>query len=494
MPRLASRGASAAIQVARGGVRVAAMAAGTGARVTAKAAGTGARVTAKAAGTGVRATGVAASTGVHAAAVVLGAGAGAAGIAAKVAAPRRLLPRGHRGTRSEVHLSSAAEGASLEGNTEDEGHVSRSSSDLFGGHLLRTQSSPDASLMPGGSAALHREGSASSGGSSPRGPSRSLLRQSTAMASTVLSRLSRASTPWVAHYPGQRSERAVTDPAADAAPAGPQGQLAGGQGVASPGSGGDAASAEQQRLQRERRLHEQALAELVVLAGPLGTTRPPELPSAAATAEAAAARLAEQQAFYKHIQRVSAPDSKPAKAAGSGGALSSDGGTVGNAASPFSGRGSGFGALGRHAGRSAASGAASRVLRTSTAPPAVSSLLHEIAAEEMERLEEVLEDGGEAGSEGGLLEQVASMPACCTPHVASKMAACLPASLCAAGVLVCLLLSAHPTLPCRHLIHRHSKRNTCWRAAHKRLRASASRCTAHAGHPPASNSIWGVLQ
>lgn len=418
MPRLASRGASAAFKVARGGVRVAAVAASSGARVTAKAAGSGVRV-----------TGAAASTSVHAAAAVLGAGAGAAGLAAKVATPRRLLPRGQRGTKSEMHLSTAAEGGSSEGAASGGGATSRSNSDLFGGHLLlRTHSSPDASMMPDSSAALHREGSASSGGGSPRGPSRSLLRQSSAMASAVLSRLSRASSPRTTHDVRQRSGQTSVDAAADAALAGQQGQQDAGQGAASPSIDDDAASAEQRRLQRERRLHEQALAELVVLAGPLGTTRPPELPSAAATAEAAAARLEEQQAFFKRIQRTSAPAAKPAHDVGSGSALDSNGGTVGNMGSPFRGSGSSFATLNRRTGRHAASGAASQVLRTSTAPPSVSSLLHNIAVEEMGRLEEVQEDGTEAGSKGGLCVLVASRDACCTVWLRSELTACLPAA------------------------------------------------------------------
>ncbi|KAL4458480.1 hypothetical protein ABPG75_013345 [Micractinium tetrahymenae] len=393
VPRLASRGASAAFLVARSGARVAAMAASSGARVTAKAAGSGLRV-----------TGAAASTGVHAAAAVLGASAGAASIAAMAATPRRLLPRGHRGTKSEMHLWAAAEGGSLEAGAGLEGAASRSSSGLLEGHLLlRTHSSPDASMMPDGAAPLHREGSASSGGGSPRGPARSLLRQSSAMASAVLSRLSRASSPRCTDT-RQRSVRTSVDAAAEAVLAGQQGQQAAGEGTGGSGGGADAASAEQQRLQRERRLHEQALAELVVLAGPLGTTRPPELPSAAANAEAAAARLAEQRAIFKHIQRTSAPAAKPAQAAGGGGMFGSDGGTVGAMASPFRGSGGETGALGRGVGRPAAAGAGSRVLRTSTAPPAVSSMLHDLAVEEMERLDEVQEDDAEVDSNSCSLE------------------------------------------------------------------------------------------
>lgn len=388
VPRLASRGATAAFMVARGGARAAAMAASSGAKVTAKAAGTG-----------VRATSAAASTSVHAAATVLGVGAGAAGIAARVATPRRLLPRGHCGTKSEMHLSDAAEGGSLGDVAGAEGTLVRSSSSgPFGEPLLmRTHSSPDASMLPGGPFPFQREGSASSGGGSPRGPARSLLRQSSAVASAVLSRLSRASSPPAGHDARQRSRQTSGDAPHDALPAGQQGQQAGGPGTS---ASADAASAEQQRLQRERRLHEQALAELVVLAGPLGTTRPPELPSAAAMAEAAAARLAEQRDLFQHIQRSSAPSYKPAQPAGPGSALSSDGGTVGEMGSPIRGSAGGFSALAARAGGPPTAGAASQVLRTSTAPPAVSSLLRSIAAEEMGRLEEEQEDGAEVNSEG----------------------------------------------------------------------------------------------
>jgi hypothetical protein len=107
-----------------------------------------------------------------------------------------------------------------------------------------------------------------------------------------------------------------------------------------------ALSEAEQRMQRERRLHEQALAELVVLAGPASAMRPPELPSAAGAAEAAEQRLQEQLALFQHRRRNSLPASQLAELSAA---------------------------------------ADSSVFRTSTAPPSMSDLLHSIAAEQSQQ-------------------------------------------------------------------------------------------------------------
>ena len=304
-----------------------------GSSLAAQAAGTGARVAAQAAGGGARAAAAVLTTGV--------------GVASKAAAsPHRVIRGLHRVARSETNISSAAAGtpgtiAGLDASGADAGGLSSS--------LMRVHSSPDGSLLP----MLPTEAvpAADGGGSVPSSPkvaARSLLRQSSNIAAAVLSRLSRSSSPGII---GRQQSGHSSVPAAGGPAEQPQNQQRQRQSdtpdAAAAGAAGTGASTAlsdaEQRMQRERRLHEQALAELVVLAGPASAMRPPELPSAAGAAEAAEQRLQEQLALFQHRRRNSLPASQLAELAAA----------VGNS-----------------------------VFRTSTAPPTMSDLLRNIAAEQ----------------------------------------------------------------------------------------------------------------
>lgn len=103
-------------------------------------------------------------------------------------------------------------------------------------------------------------------------------------------------------------------------------------------------------------MHEQALAELAMLAGPAGALRPPELPSASGAAEVAELRLQEQLAMHQHRRQPSLPR---------------DWGRGMSAAVP-----------------PLPDASSSMVLRTSTAPPAVTALLARAAAEQRRQQEQ----------------------------------------------------------------------------------------------------------
>ncbi len=307
----------------------------------------------------------AAGGGARVTATVLGK---AAGPLVPLAGVSQRLGRWPRNTRSEVHLpSAAAEAASADSSVSGSPRHNSIGSGTGRRKLVRALSTPDsASLLPP-EQALAAESSRAVG-DAPAGadlgmPVRALARQSSNIASAVLSRLSRGSASGGGSRRGRSTlgssgpagpEQSVLDAAADAAIAATdQGQSSVAASDASPAGGSDAAAAEQrqQRQQRERRLQEQALAELAVLAGPAAAMRPPELPSAASIAEAAELRLQEQRAFYQR-QQLRHPTMPASTLAARLAAAEAGGGGV---------------------------------LRTVTAPPAVADMLAGIAAEQQQQ-------------------------------------------------------------------------------------------------------------
>ena len=324
-PNLLARPTGRALSVAHGSARVAAHAAGSGARMASMAAGSSAKAAASALGKAA-------------------------------AAPQRRL---RSASASIVQRASGKAPASAfavlaaVGSLDASPDISRSSS--MGSGLLRCNSSPDGRLLAEAAGALAAgEGKAVAAPEplpqSPLSPVRAIVRQGSNLASAVMSRLSRSSSPGV--LPG-RSLQQARHQGSGGAPAaeGQEGMMGPEASAGTSGSGGDAAAgaardASDERLQRERRLHEQALAELVVLAGPASALRPPELPSAAGTAEAAEQRYQEQLAQYR---RTSLPHARLAKTAG-----------ISTGLRPVS--------------------------RTSTAPPDVGDLLSSIAAEHQRQM------------------------------------------------------------------------------------------------------------
>ena len=313
----------------------------------------------------------AAGGGARVTATVLGKAAGP--LVPLTGAPQR-LGRWSRNTRSEVHLSSAAAGAAS-ADSSVHGSPRHHSIGSGGGSarrkLVRALSTPDsASLLPP-EHALAAESSGGSGaadilaGADSLTPVRALVRQSSNIASAVLSRLSRGPNGPASGGGSRRgrstlgynapagAEQSALDAAADAAIAATaQVQEGAAAAEASPAGGADAAAEQrQQRQQRERRLQEQALAELAVLAGPAAALRPPELPSAASIAEAAELRLQEQRAFYQRqqLRHTTMPASTLA------------------------------------ARLAAAEAGGGGVARTTTAPPAVADMLAGIAAEQQQQ-------------------------------------------------------------------------------------------------------------
>lgn len=364
-PNLLVRPGGMALSAAHGGAKVAATVAGGGARAAGAVAGMGARRAGSVAGSSAKL-----------AATALGK-AGSAGRRRLHSASTSLLPAQRSGS-GQMQLPSAfvAGAAASCGGAVEPGSpdFSRGSS---GAVLQRSSSSPDAHMLADMSAALaadaRREGAARKLlPLSQVSPVRSIVRQSGSLAAAVMSRLSRSSSP--AGVPGGSGASRQHSAAAAA-----EGQ----QGGASPGAllnpdpaledvaAAAARDASEARQQRERRLHEQALAELVVLAGPASALRPPELPSAATHAEAAEQRLAEQVALYR---RSSTPHSRLTKTT------------------------------------SAAAAGMQHVVRTTTAPPEVGGLLSSMAAEQQRQADELAghfggSTEGLGGGAGGELQQ-----------------------------------------------------------------------------------------
>lgn len=268
------------------------------------------------------------------------------------ATSQRLPMQVSRCCKSEAHLPSAASGsgdidavaaaaaAELEGAQAGDGS----------GRLLRVHSSPDSSLLPDQLTASEASGSAQAVPGKLQAPVR-LLRQSSNLAAAVLSRLSRASSA-ASGADGHRG-RSSLGPAepvqadAVAARTASSGEHAGGS--------AEAEAATELRQQRERELHERALAELAVLAGPAAAMRPPELPSAAGNAEAAELRAQQQLALFQYRRQSLEAPGRLARTLGT-------------------------------AGGSMELAGAGGVLRTSTAPPAVATELASMAAEQQQML------------------------------------------------------------------------------------------------------------
>lgn len=180
---------------------------------------------------------------------------------------------------------------------------------------LRAHSSPDASLTPEEAARAAQAAQRPQLARASPQPVRALLRQSSNVASSVLSRLVRTS-PGSAR--GRRRSLGSAPPAAaeEGRPPGIEASLDAAlaavaaeaeAGAAGRGRGDAAAAGGDPLEEHKRRLHEQALAELAVLAAPGSTMRPPELPSAAGAAEVAELRLQEQRALYQHRRSPSGP-------------------------------------------------------------------------------------------------------------------------------------------------------------------------------------------
>lgn len=308
----------------------------------------------------------AAGGGARVTANVLGKAAGP--LAGPFAGASQRLGRGPRNARSEMHLPSAVADAVSVGGSSVDGSPRHASISSSGARrkLVRALSTPDStSLLP----REHALGDETDGGpaeapagTDPLTPMRALVRQSSNIASAVLSRLSRASASGGGSRRGRSTlgsnaaagpEQSALDAAADAAIMAATEAAAAAAADKSPAGGADAATAAavEQRQQRERHLQEQALAELAVLAGPAAAMRPPELPSAASVAEAAELRLQEQRALYQR-QQLRHPTMPASTMAAHLAAAQAGGGGV---------------------------------LRTTTAPPAVADMLAGIAAEHKAR-------------------------------------------------------------------------------------------------------------
>ena len=322
-------------------------------------------------GGGVKAASVMGGGGVRAAAFVGGGVAATAQATAYTAhtvvaravqplqlSPPRLPGRGTRATKSDAHLPVAASPPPAVGEAAADSQPSAGGMQ----RLMRVHSSPDASLDVGVAPPEGEAGAAQPPARPPhKAPVRALLRQSSSVAAAVLSRLSRSSGSTASRrqrstlgQSAQHAEQSLED-AAEAAVAAVEAERAAG---AAPEAGQAARRSSIQpaasapvldRQQQERRMHEQALAGLALLAGPAGALRPPELPSASGAAEVAELRLQEQLAMYQHRRKPSLPQDWEQR--------------MSAAAPPLP------------------DASTSSVLRTSTAPPAVTAHLARVAAE-----------------------------------------------------------------------------------------------------------------